>query len=127
MFIVWNMNHMELVDLVRQTGFEVHVYFKSGFLEKVYENSLCNRLRKKGIKVEQQVPLKVFDDDGSIVGEYIADLLIENLIIVELKAIQTLTNVQTAQILAYLKASEISHGILMNFGNSKFQIKKYIL
>lgn len=121
------MEVLKLADVIRRTGFDVHVYFKSGFLEKVYENSLVGRLRKKGLNVEQQVPLKVYDEDDSIVGEYIVDVLVENLMILELKAVQSLNDVHQAQILAYLKASRFRHGILMNFGNPKFQIRKYIL
>ena len=121
------MEHKELVDLVRQTGFEVHVYFKSGFLEKVYENALLNRLRQKGIKASQQVPLKVYDEDGSVVGEYVADILVENVLIVELKAAKDLSQSHMAQMLAYLKASKMKHGLLMNFGSEKFQIRKLIL
>lgn len=117
----------QLVDIVRQTGFEVHVYFKNGFLEKVYENALVNRLKKKHIEVVQQYPLKVYDEDGVSVGDYIADLFIENQLIVEIKAVKSLDDNHSAQVLAYLKASKQKHGILMNFGSSKYQIKKFIL
>lgn len=116
-----------LIEVVRQTGFETHVYFKSGFLEKVYENALANRLRIKGLNVIQQYPLQVVDEDGSVVGEYIADLLVEKIIIVEIKALKDLHDIHTAQVLAYLKASKIKHGILMNFGGPRFQIRKFIL
>lgn len=116
-----------IVDLVRQAGYETHVYFKNGFLEKVYENALANRLRKAGLKVFQQHPLYVYDQDGTIVGEYFADLLVENDLIVELKAVRALEDVHSAQLLAYLKAAKKQHGMLMNFGALKFQVKKFIL
>ena len=121
------MELIKLIEIVRQTGFETHVYFKSGFLEKVYENALSNRLRNKGLNVIQQYPLKVIDEDGSVVGEYIADLLVEKTIIIEIKALKDLNDIHTAQVLAYLKASKIKHGILMNFGGPRFQIRKFVL
>ena len=117
----------DIVDLVRQTGYEIHVYLKNGFLEKVYENALANRLRKAGLEVSQQYPLNVYDHDGTNVGEYFADLLVENDLIVELKAAKALNDIHAAQLLAYLKAARKRHGILMNFGASKFQVKKFIL
>ena len=121
------MNIQQLVDTIHQTGFEAHVYFKNGHLEKVYENSLANRLRKKGLKVVQQHQLNVIDEDGSIVGEYYADLWIEEAIIVELKAVKRIDENHHAQVLSYLKTSNVKHGILMNFGAPIFEVKKFIL
>lgn len=121
------MNTQELIDTIRQTGYETHVYFKNGYLEKVYENSLANRLRKKGLKVLQQHPLNVMDEDGSIVGEYFADLFVEGELIVELKAVKQLNDNHSAQVLSYLKTAQIKHGLLLNFGAPKYQVKKYIL
>src|SRR6478736_5580295 len=118
---------MELCDGIRETAYAVHVYHGHGHLEKVYENALTHRLRKHGFKVYQQYPLKVFDEDGTIVGEYFADLLVEDQLIVELKTAQTLANEHYAQILGYLKSSRIEHGLLINFGSYQFQIKKFIL
>lgn len=117
----------KLCDLIRETSFAIHSYHKQGHLEKIYENALANRLRKQGLKVEQQFPLKVLDEDGSILGEYFADLFIENCLIIELKACQTLTDEHIAQILGYLRSSRIEHGLLINFGAPKLQIKKYVL
>jgi GxxExxY protein len=121
------MNIQEIVDIVRQTAYETHVFFKNGHLEKVYENALANRLRKKGIKVIQQHPLSVRDEDGTIVGDYFADLWIEDQLIVELKAVKALNENHVAQILSYLKTSGTKHGMLMNFGAPIFEVKKYIL
>ncbi|HQU81859.1 MAG TPA: GxxExxY protein [Pyrinomonadaceae bacterium] len=117
----------KLCDLIRETSFAIHSYHKQGHLEKIYENALANRLRKQGLKVEQQFPLKVLDEDGSILGEYFADLFIEDCLIIELKACQTLTDEHIAQILGYLRSSRIEHGLLINFGAPKLQIKKYVL
>jgi GxxExxY protein len=93
----------------------------------VYENSLAHRLRKVGIEVKQQCPVKVYEEDGTIVGDYLADLFVENRMIVELKAVRTLNDEHVAQILGYMRGSHIEHGLLINFGSSRIQIKKYIL
>ena len=121
------MDIMRLCDEVRETAYAVHVYHGHGHLEKVYENALGHRLRKQGLKVYQQHPLRVFDEDGTIIGEYFADLLVDDRLIVELKAARTLTHEHNAQILGYLKSSRIEHGLLINFGSYQFQIKKLIL
>ena len=117
----------ELCDIVRETSFAIHKFHRFGHLEKVYENALAHRLRKAGVKVEQQFPLAVFDEDGTVIGEYFADLFIEDCLIVELKACSTLIDEHIAQILGYLRSSRIEHGLLINFGNQKLQIKKYVL
>jgi len=77
--------------------------------------------------VKQQHPLKVYDEDGTLIGEYAADLLVDNSLIVELKAAKTLADEHVAQLLGYLKSSRIEHGLLINFGSYKFEIKKYAL
>jgi GxxExxY protein len=114
-------------DIVRQTAFELQTYLRHGHLEKVYENGLANRLRKKGLKVLQQHPLPVRDEDGTILGDYLADLFINDCLIVELKAVKALADEHTAQVLGYLRASEIEHGLLINFGAPKLEVKKYVL
>jgi len=118
---------MQLCDIVRQTGFEAHRYLRNGHVEKVYENSLANRLRKKGLQVVQQHPLNVYDEDGTLLGEFYADLLVANCLIVELKAVRVLADEHVAQLLGYLRASRVEHGLLVNFGAPKYQIRKYIL
>jgi GxxExxY protein len=117
----------ELCDVVRETSYAIHLYHGHGHLEKVYENALAHRLRKSGIDVKQQHPLTVVDEDGTIVGEYLADLVIDGQLIVELKAVKLVADEHVAQILGYLKSSRIEHGLLINFGSYKFFIKKYIL
>jgi GxxExxY protein len=118
---------MKLADIIRETSFALHKYLRHGHLEKVYENALTHRLRKQDIKVEQQFPLKVFDEDGTIIGDYFADLFVNDQMIVELKAAKTIADEHVAQILGYLRASKIEHGLLINYGAPKLQIKKYIL
>jgi GxxExxY protein len=117
----------QLADVIRQTAFEAHTYLRHGHNEKVYENSLRNRLRKKGLQVEQQVAVAVHDEDGSLLGDFFADLLINREFIVELKAVRALVDEHTAQILGYLRASSIEHGMLINFGSPRIQFQKYIL
>ena len=86
-----------------------------GFLEKVYENALLLELRRRGLQVEQQTPIKVYYA-GQVVGEYFADLLVEGKVIVELKAAEAISPAHEAQLLNYLKATGISVGLLLNFG-----------
>lgn len=117
----------ELCDLVRETSFAIHQYLRFGHLEKIYENALSHRLRKAGLQVGQQVSLNVYDEDSTLLGEYYADLLVENSIIIELKATKALTPEHTAQVLGYLRSARIEHGILINFGAPKLEIQKYIL
>lgn len=116
-----------LCDQIRETGFALHRYLRHGHLEKVYENGLVHRLRKAGLSVEQQVSLEVHDEDGTILGEYFADLLVEGRLIVELKACRSPGDEHVAQLLGYLRGCRIEHGLLINFGASKLQVKKYAL
>ena len=116
----------QLADTIRESAFAAHKYFKNGFLEKVFENSLRNRLRKMGLNVEQQVAIPVLDEDGSVVGDYVADLIVEGSILIELKAVKTISDEHIAQVLAYLRGTEMDRGLLINFGASKLQIRKFI-
>lgn len=116
-----------LCDRIRQIAFDIHVYHGYGHLEKVYENALAHRLKKAGIQADQQCPIQVFDEDGTLVGEYFADLLVEGEIIVELKAARAMAPEHEAQILGYLKSSRKEHGLLVNFGAYRFEIRKFAL
>ena len=116
-----------LCDLIRETSFSIHRFLRYGHLEKIYENALAHRLRKKGLDIRQQHPIKVHDEDGTLLGDFFADIFAENQLIVEIKACKTLAPEHTAQILGYLRATRIKHGLLINFGAPKFQIKKYVL
>lgn len=115
----------ELSGLVRQTSYDIHVYHGHGHLEKVYENALAHRLRRLGLEVKQQHSINVYDEDGTLLGEYLADLLVEGVLIAELKTAKTLAPEHEAQILGYLKSARLEHGLLINFGSYKFQIRKY--
>ncbi len=116
-----------LCDIIRETSFEIHCYHRNGHLEKIYENALVHRLRKKGIAVEQQHPLNVYDEDGTPLGDFYAGLFVGGKLIVELKACHAIVNEHIAQLLGYLRASRTEHGLLINFGAPKLQIKKYVV
>jgi len=90
-------------------------------------DALAHRLRKKSIHFEQQYPIEVYDEDGTLLGHFVTDFLIERQLVVELKACTALVPEHTAQILGYLRGTRLQHGLLINFGASKLQIKKLIL
>jgi len=117
----------ELTQKVRQAAFDVHHYFGNGFLEKVYENALTYKLRWLGIECQQQAPLKVYFENKVIVGEYFADLVVENKIIIELKAVENLEKIHFAQLKHYLKTTGFRLGILINFGRTKLEFKRVVL
>ncbi|GEM_PF-115509 len=114
----------QLSDVVRQTGYEIHRYLGPGHLEKVYENALGHRLREKGLDVKQQHPLTVRDEDGTVLGEYFADLFVQDCLIVELETAEDFSDQHLAELHGYLRAARIEHGLLVNFGSYKFQVKK---
>ena len=97
----------------------------SGFLEKVYENAMAHELRKAGLAVQQQAGIAV-NYDGVIVGDYVADLLVENVVLVELKAVKTIDNVHFAQCMNYLKATGLQVCLLINFGTPRIEIKRVL-
>lgn len=94
-----------------------------GFLEKVYENALSIELKKSGLKVNQQYALPVFYDNEKV-GDYYADLFVEDSVIVELKAVKDLVPEFSAQVINYLRAADIQTGLLINFGKPKVEIKR---
>ena len=117
----------DLCDTIRRTALALHLFLRQGHLEKVYENGLALRLRKSGIRVSQQHPLQVRDEDGSVLGDFVADLFVEESLLVELKACKSIADEHVAQLLGYLRASRIEHGLLINFGAAQFQIRKFVL
>lgn len=116
-----------LCDLVRETSFAIHRYHRHGHLEKIYENALAHRLRKQGVIVEQQHPLRVFDEDGTPLGDYAADLFVDGRLMVELKAVRAIADEHVAQLLGYLRSSRIETGLLINFGSPILHVKKYLM
>jgi GxxExxY protein len=98
----------------------------AGFLEQVYEGAMQHELIKTGFSVERQKPIKI-RYDGVVVGDYIADLVGEDAILVELKAVDQLTDIHAAQCLNYLKATQMKTCLLFNFGNPKLGIRRFSL
>ena len=117
----------QLCDLVRETSFAIHCYHRNGHVEKIYENALAHRLRKQGLDVKQQQPLSVYDEDGTLLGEFFADLFIENQLIVEPKAVRTVVDEHVAQLLGYLKSGRGETGLLINFGAPVLYVKKFLM
>jgi GxxExxY protein len=105
---------------------QVHTELGYGFLEKVYENALMILLRENGVKAEQQIPIKVYFH-SQIVGEYISDILVEDCIILELKAQDRIVESHKAQTLNYLKATGLKLAILVNFGKHRLEYERLVL
>ena len=120
------MDTNKLTYQIRGAIFEVNKVLGSGFLEKVYENALMIELSKRDLKAESQVPIKV-EYKGEQVGEYFADIVVANEVIIELKAIESLEKIHEAQLLNYLKATGYSVGLLVNFTHPKAEIKRFVL
>ena len=107
--------HRNITEAILNVYYEVYNELGSGFLEKVYQNAMYFELKERGYQVEAQKQIKVYFKK-QLVGEYFSDLLVEDKVIVELKATEVLMNVHMAQIMNYLKATEIEVGLLLNFG-----------
>ncbi|MDZ4673632.1 MAG: GxxExxY protein [Gemmatimonadota bacterium] len=116
-----------LSDQVRGAALSLHGYLRHGHLERVYEAGLAHRLRRVGLHVEVQARLTVYDDDGTLLGEFYADLVVAGCLIVELKARKTLSDDHTAQVLGYLRASGFRDAMLINFGGPRLQVRKFVL
>lgn len=112
-------------DTIRQIAYDIHVYLGVGYLEKVYENALAHRLTNVGMNVQTQIPIQIKDVDGFVIGDYVADMIVDG-ILVELKAVATLQRAHIAQTINYLTATGLQHGMLINFGSNVFQCKKLV-
>lgn len=117
----------QICDQIRECGFGLHQYLSKGFREKVYERGMAHRLRKAGLEVAVQPRVKVFDEDGTELVEEVMDLIVERVVIVELKAVRQTLDADIAQLLGYQRAARFRHGLLMNFGGDKFYIRKYVI
>jgi len=114
-----------LTEQIIGCAFTVANKLKTGFAEKVYENSLAIELRKNGVSVAQQVGVTVCYD-GINVGDYTADLLVESVILIELKAVRALDPSHTAQCLNYMTATGLQLCLLLNFGNPRLEIRRLV-
>jgi len=112
-----------LTEKVIRCAFTVSNTLGCGFLEKVYENALAHDLRNVGLQVQQQHGITVYYD-GAIIGEYTADLLVEGVLLIELKTVKELDDVHLAQCLNYLKATNLRLCLLMNFAKPKVEIRR---
>ena len=114
--------YKELSEKIIKIFYSVYNKLGYGFLEKVYENAMMIEFKKDGIPAVSQFPIRVFYE-GEVIGEYFADILLDNKVIVEIKAAKRLAEENEAQLLNYLKATDIEVGLLLNFGN-KPEVKR---
>lgn len=115
----------DVTEKILSAAFKVLNTLGAGFLEKVYENALSLELVKNGCKIENQKPFHVAYE-GTIVGDYLADIVVDRKVIVECKAVSRLDPIHEAQLINYLKASEVRVGLLINFGRTKLQFKRLV-
>jgi GxxExxY protein len=111
------MTNDDLTKMIIGCAYKVHNTLGAGFLEKVYENALRIELEKLGRRVKQQEPVNVIYE-GQVVGEYFADLWVDESVVIEVKAVQTLVKRHEVQLVNYLTATNIDNGLLLNFGSS---------
>ena len=123
--MIENYKYSEITNLIIRAFYNVYNNLGYGFLEKVYENSMIIELRKLGLNCTKQYPISVFYDN-TVVGEYFADIIVENCIILELKAAENLCDEHECQLVNYLKASDVEVGLLLNFGK-KPEFKRKVL
>ncbi len=119
------MKHSDITEKIIACAYTVYNKLGFGFLEKVYENALVIELRKADLHVEQQFPVKVYYE-GKIVGDYIADIIVEGKIILELKAVDKILDIHEIQLKNYLRATGIEVGLLINFGKSMEIKRKFV-
>ena len=120
-----NFKHSDITSLIIKAFYNVYNQLGYGFLEKVYENALLIELRKFGLECSAQYPIEVFYDDTKV-GFYIADVVVNNCVIVEIKAAEGICEEHEAQLTNYLRATDIEVGLLINFGKKvKFKRKVF--
>ena len=117
------MNIEELIKQIVQCAYNVRTKLSAGFLESVYLNALLIELHDNGLKAEKEVPITVHYNNH-IVGEFRADIVVENTVVIELKAVQQLTIAHEAQLVNYLTATDIEQGLLINFGSERIEIRR---
>jgi GxxExxY protein len=120
-----NYLHSEITNLIIKAYYNVYNKLGFGFLEKVYENAMIIELERLNLKCEKQKPI-TFEYDGFNIGEYFADIIVNDCVIIELKAAESLCEAHEAQLVNYLKATEIEVGLLLNFGKEP-QFKRRVL
>lgn len=117
------MDKEELIKQIIKCAYNVRMKLYAGFLESVYRNALLIELSNNGLSTRKEVPINVYYNNA-IVGEFRADIVVEDSVIIELKAVQKLSTIHEAQLVNYLTATNIEHGLLINFGADKIEIKR---
>ena len=120
--MVDQMELSRLTHTVIGLAMKIHRHFGAGYLEEVYKNALVFELERAGVHAEKEVPIRV-DYEGVCVGNYVADIIVENRLILELKAVSALVPRHEAQLVNYLAATQIDDGLLINFGGDSLQFK----
>lgn len=120
-----NFKHSDITNIILKAYFNVYNKLGFGFLEKVYENSMMIEMKNLGLSCNRQIPIKVYYDEKTV-GDYYADIIVENVIIIELKAAETLCEEHEIQLVNYLKATDVEVGLLLNFGK-KAEFKRKVL
>ncbi|MEZ6096083.1 MAG: GxxExxY protein [Pirellulaceae bacterium] len=118
------LQHSEITEAIIGCAFQVSNELGTGFLESVYEKSLAMLLREKGLSCSSQHPIQV-KFRGVVVGEFVADLLVEGKVVVKLKAVKGIAPEHQAQVINYLKATEMDVGLLINFGCPRLEFKRF--
>jgi len=119
------MKHKDLTSKIIECAYNVHNTLGFGFLESVYQNAILIELEKNGLQATNEVPVKVFYDE-KIVGDYVADVIVEDKVIIELKSVKELHPAHEAQLTNYLKATGIEVGLLINFGSERVDVKRKV-
>jgi GxxExxY protein len=120
-----NFIYTELTEIIIGCVYRVYNQLGAGFLEKIYENALMIELKRAGLSAQPQYPIKVYYNE-IIIGDYVADIVVEDKVIIELKAVNNLVKAHEAQLVNYLKATKIEVGLLINFGD-QITIKRKVL
>ena len=121
-----NFKHKDITSQILNAAFEVHNTLGCGFLEKVYENALLYELKQRGLKVETQKEIKVYYKKTEV-GIYLADMIVEKKVIIELKVSEAISNIHEAQLLNYLKASSYEVGLILNFAKTRLEYKRLVM
>ncbi len=119
------MKHKELTEKIIGCAYRVYNKMGYGFLESVYENCMMIELRKAGLQAQTQTPVQVFYDQ-EIVGDFIADIFVENTVIVELKSVRNIVKAHEVQLVNYLVATDKDIGLILNFGENNLDVKRKV-
>ena len=121
-----NIVYKDLSYKIIELALEVHNELGCGFLEEVYENALMILFEREGVLARQQAPADVYFQHR-VVGQYVADILVDNKIILELKTVDTIADIHKAQVLNYLRATGMKLGLILNFAKPRFEYKRLVL